>query len=71
MRLHIHAIISVDLLSVKETPVASFTKGVNPRLAKRLLKTNGHLTNPELTSLVKETTGEGSQNLLIWEHFMG
>ena len=35
-------------------PVASFTKEVNPRLAKRPLKTNGRLANRELTSLVKE-----------------
>ena len=34
--------------------VASFTKEVNPRLAKRPLKTNGRLANRELTSLVKE-----------------
>ena len=37
-------------------PVASFTKEVNPRLAKRPLKTNGHLANRGLTSLVKEAT---------------
>ena len=36
-----------------ETPVASFTMEVNPRLAKRVLKTNRRLTNLELTSLVK------------------
>ena len=34
-------------------PVASFTKEVNPRLAKRPLKTNGRLANRGLTSLVK------------------
>ena len=34
--------------------VASFTKGVNPRLAKRPLKTNGRLANRGLTSLVKK-----------------
>ena len=39
--------------------VASFTMEVNPRLAKRLLKTNRCLTNCELTSLVKEATGVG------------
>ena len=33
--------------------VASFTNKVNPRLAKRPLKTNGRLVNLELTSLVK------------------
>ena len=36
--------------------VASFNKEVNPRLAKRPLKTNGRLANRELTSLVKEAT---------------
>ena len=39
-------------------PVASFTKEVNPQLAKRPLKANGHLANLELTSLVKEATGD-------------
>ena len=38
-------------------PVASFTKEVNPRLAKCPLKTNGRLANRGLTSLVKEATG--------------
>ena len=38
------------------TPVASFTKEVNPRLAKPLLVFNGHLANRWLTSLVKEAT---------------
>ena len=39
-------------------PVASFTKEVNPQLAKRPLKTtNGRLANRGLTSLVKEATG--------------
>ena len=33
------------------------TKEINPRLAKRPLKTNGRLVNLELTSLVKEATG--------------
>ena len=37
-------------------PVASFTKEVDLRLAKRTLKTNGRLANLELTSLVKEAT---------------
>ena len=37
-------------------PVASFTKEVNPRLAKRPLKINGRLANHRLTSLVKEAT---------------
>ena len=35
------------------TPVASFTKEVNPRLAKRPLKINGRLANRVLTSLVQ------------------
>ena len=39
-----------------QCPVASFTKEVNPRLAKRPLKTNGRLGNHKLTSLVKEAT---------------
>ena len=39
--------------------VASFTKEVNSRLAKRALKTNGRLANLELTSLVKEATVSG------------
>ena len=38
-------------------PVASFTKKVNPWLAKCPLKTNWHLTNHALTSVVKEATG--------------
>ena len=37
--------------------MASFIKEVNPQLAKRPLKTNGHLANLELTSLLKEATG--------------
>ena len=45
-------------LQLGDTPVASFTKEVNPRLAKRPLKTNGRLANRGLTSLVKEATGE-------------
>ena len=39
------------------TPVASFTKEVNRRLAKRPLVFNGRLANRRLTSLVKEATG--------------
>ena len=39
------------------SPVASFTKEVNPRLAKRPLVFNGLLVNRGLTSLVKEATG--------------
>ena len=38
--------------------MASFTKEVNPRLAKRPLKTNGRLPNVELTSIVKEAIGD-------------
>ena len=34
----------------------SFTKEVNPRLAKRPLVANGRLANLVLTSLVKEAT---------------
>ena len=37
-------------------PVASFTKEVNQRLAKRPLINNGRLANHRLTSLVKEST---------------
>ena len=37
-------------------PVASFTKEVNPQLAKRPLVFNGRLANRVLTSLLKETT---------------
>ena len=36
--------------------MASFTKEVNQRLAKRPLKTNGRLAKRGLTSLVKEAT---------------
>ena len=39
------------------SPMASFTKQVDPRLAKHPLKTNGHLANLRLTSLVKEAAG--------------
>ena len=45
--------------------MASFTKEVNLRLAKRPLKTNGCLANRSLTSLVKETTDPHSSNELI------
>ena len=41
---------------VKWTPVASFTKEINSRLAKRPLVFNGRLANRGLTSLVKEAT---------------
>ena len=46
-------------------PVASFTKEVNQRLAKRPLVFNGRLTNRGLTSLVKEATG--GQFLQNWQ----
>ena len=39
------------------SPVASFTKEVNPPLAKRPLVFNGHLDNCWFTSLVGEATG--------------
>ena len=42
-------------------PVASFTAEVNLGLAKCALKTNGCLANTELTSLVKEATGD-----IVW-----
>ena len=42
---------------LKRPPVASFTKVVNPRLAKCPLVFNGRLANRGLTSLVKEATG--------------
>ena len=38
--------------------MASFTKEVNPKLAKCPLKINGPLANSRWTSLVKEATGE-------------
>ena len=38
--------------------MAPFAKEVNPRLAKRPLKTNGRLAIRGLTSVVKEATGE-------------
>ena len=46
----------VTITAVFIGSVACFTKKVNPRLAKRPLKTNGRLANLELTSLVKEAT---------------
>ena len=45
------------VLPANQMPVASFTKEVNPRLAKRPLVFNGRLANRGLTSLVKEATG--------------
>ena len=47
------------------TFVAYFTKEVNPRLAKRPLKTNGRL-NRGLTSLVKEATDDSSSRQMPW-----
>ena len=40
-------------------PVTTFTKEIDLQLAKRPLKTNGHLASFQLTSLVKEATGAG------------
>ena len=47
-------------------PVASFTKEVNTRLAKRPLVFNGRLANRGLTSLVKEVTGSFTSKSAIW-----
>ena len=44
------------------TPVASFTKEVNLKLAKCPLVYNGRLANRGLTSLVKEATGSCGGN---------
>ena len=41
---------------ITNIPVASFTKEINPRLAKRPMIFNGRLANRGLTSLVKEAT---------------
>ena len=49
-------------------PVASFTKEVNPRLAKRPLKTIGFLANRELIFLVKEAT-YGNYITYFWTKF--
>ena len=46
----------IQAVDVLATPKASFTKGVNPWLAKRPLVLNGRLGNRGLTSLVKEVT---------------
>ena len=48
--------------------MASFPKEVNPRLAERLLKTNGRLAHRGLTSLVKDVTG--CQQPPWWRHQM-
>ena len=53
----------------QQTPVASFTKEVNRRLAKRPLFFNGCLANHRLTSLVKEATGVNIINPLGSEMF--
>ena len=47
-------------------PVASFTKEVNPWLAKRPLVFNGRLANCGLTSLVKEATGSAKPLAVQW-----
>ena len=44
------------LNGLQTTPAVFFTKEVNPRLAKRPLKTKGRLAYCGLTSLVKEAT---------------
>ena len=48
--------------------VAFFTKEVNLWLAECPLKTNGSLANLELTSLVKEATGD--ENGKVWAHWV-
>ena len=48
------------------TPVASFTKAVDRRLAKRPLKTNWCLASRQLTSVVKEATGRWVTNERDW-----
>ena len=55
--------------SLHQTPVASFTKEVTLRLAKRPLKINGRLANRELTSLVKEATGNHFTDILRAHHW--
>ena len=47
-----------------QATVASFTKEVDLGLAEHPLKTNGHLANLKLTSLVKEATGVCQSELL-------
>ena len=44
------------------SPVASFAKEVDRRLAKRPLKTNGRSASRRLASLVKEATG----GYIVW-----
>ena len=58
-RLQWHSTLPVNLSSLAKpttVTVASFTKEVNRRLAKRPLIFNGRLANPGLTSLVKEAS---------------
>ena len=43
-------------ITIYNLTVASFTKEVNPQLAKRPLKINGRLAYRGLTSLVKQAT---------------
>ena len=57
---HLHARITTDTVSGADlrrlqTSVASFTKEVNPRLAKRPLKTNGRLANRSSPTLLLPT----------------
>ena len=52
-----------NLLLFIYTPVASLTKEVNPRLAKRPLIFNGRLVNRGLTSLVKGAIGNVCREL--------
>ena len=46
-------------------PEASFTKEINPRLAKRPFKTNGRKANHGLASLVKEATGNTAYSIAV------
>ena len=48
--------------------MASFTKKVNRRLAKRPLVFNGRLANRGLTSLVKEATVTTKICMALWRH---
>ena len=50
------SMIPLDSLTDILTPLFSFTKEVNPRLAKHPFVFNGRLDNPGITSLVKEDT---------------
>ena len=49
--------LSISQYWFRQWPVTSFTKEVNPRLAKRPLVFNGRLANRGLTSLIKGATG--------------